>query len=131
MNNMLLKIKNKMSEKNLTQKIIAQKMNKTEQTIRNYLSGRTKLEVDILIDFAKILQVPVSYFFDEAAADQQAPSKNNIIINGGTNPQNNTINIKISEQPKEIENLKKEIEYLKQLLQQKDEIINLLKKNLE
>jgi len=90
---------------------------KTKQTINNYFSGRTKIDVETLEDIAKVLGVPVKYFFDEKE------SQKNINLNGTQNVVNNNGN---SNSSADFEACKKELEAIKRESALKDKIIEIL-----
>ena len=97
------KIKDLLKEKGLTQKDLAVKLGKNENTVVNYLKQRTKIDVDTLVEIAEILQVPVSLLFEE----------DNTFV-GNKNIQALTY---------ELDKLKQELNACKQLLSEKERII--------
>jgi transcriptional regulator with XRE-family HTH domain len=110
-----LKISKLMEEKRLTKRELALKINKNENTIANYISGKTNVEVDVLLKIAEVFGVPVSYFFEDVGTAGIVQT-----ANGNGNSQKVVT---------ECNTLRKENEDLrKQLLDCKDEIITLLKK---
>jgi len=110
-----LKISKLIEEKRLTKRELALKINKNENTIANYISGKTNVEVDVLLKIAEVFGVPVSYFFEDVGTAGIVQT-----ANGNGNSQKVVT---------ECNTLRKENEDLrKQLLDCKDEIINLLKK---
>jgi len=115
----ILRIRELMTKKNISQDKLAKGIEKTTQTISNYLTGRTKMDIDVLIKIAIFFEVPINYFFDESEVKQALNGSNQIINNGNKQ----TINFK----NEKIEELKQKIESLERLLQAKDEIIDLLK----
>jgi len=58
-------IKDLIKSKRLTQQEFADMIGKTKQTVNNYFTGRTKIDIDTLIVIAKVLNVPISSFFDK------------------------------------------------------------------
>ena len=61
------KIKRLLTDKGLTYKDLGIAIGKTETTIVNYIKRRTKIDVDTLIKIAEVLEVPVSYFFEDTS----------------------------------------------------------------
>ena len=62
-----LNIKNIANRKNVQQKDIAEAFGVTENTMTNYLTGRTKITADQIPLFAKVLRVSIADLFQEAA----------------------------------------------------------------
>lgn len=60
----ILKIKELLTEKKITQKEFSKKIDKNVHTVSNYFTGKTKIDVETLIKIAKVLNVSVNYFFD-------------------------------------------------------------------
>jgi len=123
----LERIKRAIKKSGFTQNEFAEKLNYKTRTFANYLSGHTKLDIDGLKKIAKLLNLPVGYFFDENYG-------NGIHINGNgiTNGSNNKINVQSDK--KEIEHLKQQLdltrEYLDEMRQRlvdKDELIEMYK----
>lgn len=67
----ILKIKDLLKEKNITQREFAKKINVTLTTVSNYLTKKTKIDIDTFIKIAKVLGVPVGYFFDEKKGSKE------------------------------------------------------------
>jgi len=116
-------IKKLVEQKHFTQEEFAKMIGKTKQTINNYFTGRTKIDIETLEDIAKALNVPSSYFFDESQEDSskkiiQNGNHNNTMVGNGNSNDNAT---------KELETCKKELQNLKDRLRDKEEIIELLK----
>lgn len=66
MNDKILKIRELIKKKGIKNSFLAEKLNISEKTISNYLTGRTKLDIYTIERIAEILEVPVGYFFSEA-----------------------------------------------------------------
>jgi transcriptional regulator with XRE-family HTH domain len=83
----------------ITPKELGDLMGKTEQTIRNYLNGRTRIDIDILNEFSKALNVPITVFFKEDGSKntQSGKNKNSTVI------QNNDGNINYTQEQKKQE----------------------------
>jgi transcriptional regulator with XRE-family HTH domain len=111
-----------MTQKRLRQEDLAMLIKKTPTTVNNYLTGKSKIDIDTFVLIAKSLEVSISYFFDE---NPQAP-KINVTHNGSGHVIGKLDNL--NDARHEIEILKKEIENLKDKVKLKDEIIELLKK---
>jgi transcriptional regulator with XRE-family HTH domain len=121
--NIPLVIKKLVEQKHFTQEEFARKIGKTKQTVNNYFTGRTKIDIDTLDEIAKALGVPVSSFFSEVVPEDgkkiiQAGNYNHIGIGNGNSNSNAS---------KELETCRKEVEILKARLKDKEEIIELLK----
>jgi transcriptional regulator with XRE-family HTH domain len=67
MDDIVLKIKSLLKSKNMTYEQFAVSINVTRQTVHNYMNGRSKIDVVKIQDISKVLEVPVSYFFNEEA----------------------------------------------------------------
>jgi transcriptional regulator with XRE-family HTH domain len=112
------KIKFLADEKKITLKQICANVEITEQGLqRMFLNNSMKIET--MEKIAKVLQVPVSYFFED---DNKEVSKkinagdNNVISIGNKNNNNtNTETKDLAVCRKEVEGLKKEIELLKEM----------------
>ncbi|MCF6184190.1 MAG: helix-turn-helix domain-containing protein [Bacteroidales bacterium] len=75
-------IKDLIKSKRLTQQQFADMIGKTKQTINNYFTGRTKIDIDTLIVIAKVLKVPISYFFEaEKESSNVGNFTNSTVIN--------------------------------------------------
>ena len=103
----VLKIRALVSLKKITIEELANKLTISKQALHNILGNRTSLKIEHLEKIAKVLEVPVSYFFEE--------------------DQGNAISISTTKS-NDIEQLQKEIENLKEQLSLKNQIIELLKK---
>lgn len=116
------RIKNIIKRRGLTVKEVLKIANIREATFYN-CQKRNSIETKYLEEIAKVLDVPMSYFFEDSqnGITANANGSNQIINNGNGNKQ--TINFK----NEKIEELKQKIDNLERLLQAKDEIIELLK----
>ena len=125
-----LKIKTLLVEKKLTQEEFGNKIGKTKQTINNYFTGRTKLDVETLVKIAEILEVPVSYFFGESGGNNTINSNGKYNINAqgkNINQQLNESNQNIKELEMEKEMLARENKSLKREIATLREMIEMLK----
>ena len=107
------RLKKTIRKKGYTQEEFAKAIGISKVTLNNYLTGRTKLDVETLIKIAQVLGVPVSYFFGEASLSRVSRSQN-----------------VVSEAEllkKELEKVQAELEGCRELLKAKDEIIQMLK----
>jgi len=123
MKNYMLKISNLLELKKISQLELSQTIGKNKNTVSNYLTGKTKIDIETLEDIAKALNVQASYFFEESAEDSgkkiiQNGNHNNTMLGNGNSNTNAT---------KELETCKKELQNLKDRLRDKEEIIELLK----
>ena len=57
-----------MTKNNLTQNELSKKIGKTLNTVNNYLTGKTKIDIETFIRIAEVLGVPVGYFFEGGTA---------------------------------------------------------------
>jgi len=117
------KIKFLANEKKITLKQICANVEITEQGLqRMFLNNSMKIET--MEKIAKVLQVPASYFFED---DNKEVSKkinagdNNVISIGNKN--NNNSNA----ETKDLAVCRKEVEYLKQQVKDKEDIIQLMR----
>ena len=118
----LERIKDLVKYKKLTQKELSELIGKSEQTINNYFVSRTKIDIETLQDIAKVLNVPVAYFFEEE--NKNGSNINYQVIKGDNNNQN-TLKDKFTY---ENESLRKEIESQKKEIALLREMIEMLKK---
>lgn len=118
----LEKIKILSEKKKITLTDLSSKINMSYQNL-NRCIRENKMQAQDLEKICNILDVPISYFFEQCEDETQKVAIKHNAINGN----NNQIQIKLTEQSHEIEKLKKEIEYLKEIIKQKEELINLLK----
>lgn len=117
----ILKIKGLLKERNISYIAFGKAIDKSKPTIDNYFNGRSKIDVETIQKIASVLNVPVSYFFGE---DLNAVS--GVKINDGS-----VHHFKPDETERlktENENLKREIEYLKGNVADKEKLIKLLEK---
>jgi len=116
------KLRDLMKIKKISQREISSKIGMTQSGFSSaVISGDFK--VSTLERIAKVLEVPVGYFFDETGINgvNQKAVGLNINQNSGNNNNNNDCQ-------KEISKLKQQVEEgLQRELKLKDEIINLLK----
>lgn len=103
----LQKIKILCEQRNIQQKELAKRVGITSQSIIDMIN-RNSTKTEILEKIAKELNVPVGYFFDEAPYS----------VFGNQNQINNGIGQQVI-----MTNEQKEIEYLKQLLEEKERLI--------
>jgi transcriptional regulator with XRE-family HTH domain len=126
------KIKNLAKKRDLNIKELSEKIEMSEANFYKCIN-RGSIETKHLEKIAKVLNVPVSYFFDE-------PEQNGLVINNGNFNGNNVsegsrVLIKVNEQQHEIDRLKEKlhdkeelIEELRQRLIDKDELIDEIRK---
>jgi hypothetical protein len=89
-------------------------------TLDDYLYEKTCMATDTLEKLARFFKVPVSYFFDENSSPNNYINANNHSVALG----NNSVTGDIS-----LSNCQKELEHLKQLLEEKERLIQVLMKN--
>ena len=119
------KIKTLASERKITLKELCLKIDISEQGLHKMV-GNNSIKVSYLEKIAEVLEVPISYFFEEESVNI-SNNRNTIIGNKNQNINNNVL-ADIEKFKAEIEALQKEIDYLKIQIQDKEEIINLLKR---
>lgn len=61
----MLKVKELMKEKRINQKELAQLSGITESSVSRYLKGNRTPRIDIIVNFAKALNVDIEYLMDE------------------------------------------------------------------
>lgn len=66
-------IKKIAKKKNIPQKDLAEGFGVTENTMTNYLTGRTKIAADQVPMFARLLRVSISDLFEEAPLKENNP----------------------------------------------------------
>ena len=59
------KIKNLVKQKNLIYEDFAKKIGKSKPTVVNYFNKKSKIDIDTIEKIAEVLDVPVSYFFED------------------------------------------------------------------
>ena len=112
------KIKDLIESKNSSYDKLAKSLGKTTQTIANYLTGRTKIDVDTLENIAKVFEVPISYFFDGNTA-VELPKKQAV-----KNADSAEVEVLILRN--KVETMQKEIDNLQARLKDKEKIISML-----
>jgi len=138
----LLKIKELIKLKKVSQAELADLIKKNRMTVNNYLTGNTKIDVETLLDIAKALEVNPSVFFKDyhviynnlehignnglSQVQEANGNKNSTFIQ--TN--NGSVNYKTQSEDmyKEIMHLKKEIESKNEIIKTQRELIEQLKK---
>lgn len=113
----LIKIKKILEEKQRTIVWLSSKIGVTDQTLYNCFK-RNSIETKHLEKIAEALETPISYFFEDDFEDRSgydSSSKGNHNINMSNNTGNIKVNHTLQDCNKEIESLKREIEYLKEI----------------
>lgn len=64
------KIKELIDKKKITKRELAQAIGKNENSIANYLSGKTKMDVETMLGVATALNVSVCVFFNQSQEEQ-------------------------------------------------------------
>ncbi len=131
------KINRLMKIKKVTQSDLSEKIGKTRNTVNNWFKGRSKIDVDTMLDVAEALGVhPCVFFKDMDESQITAIGKGNAVLNGNGNAiiygepsktkqaQFERLQVLFSE----TEKLRTENELLRQQIADKNEIISLLKK---
>ena len=120
------KIKKLLKVNNLTYEQFAKQIGKSKQTVVNWFNGRGKIDIDTIEKIAQVLGVPVSYFFGESGG---SVINNGIAGISGIN--HGRIDIRISEQRREIEKLRAELSGCREVLKAKEQMIEQLKEMIE
>lgn len=112
------KIKKLAEDKHISIKKIADHINMSEQNIYRCFN-KNEIKAGDLEKIAQLLEVSISYFFDESTEPKQvAQSKTgHAVVNHKGNVSINDKNTNFDDCKKEVEALKKEIEYLKKINQ--------------
>lgn len=123
------RLKKILKTRKITQKELAEKIGVSVTTINDLLK-REDLKVSMLEKIAKVLQVPVSYFFDEECNSGQQTNGNGIHTNGS----NNKISVQSAKKDETIKHLQEKLELkenhleeMRQRILDKEEIIEILK----
>ena len=115
----VLKIKNLLRRKNITQEQLAAELNINRRTLGNYLTGKTSISVEVLERIASYFGVPVSYFFDEGSGS--------VVNNGNNSIVGGNIQITLAKKENEIELLKAKLEAKDNEIKTLREMIDVLK----
>ncbi len=106
-----------MSEKDLTQKMLAEKLNVKQSMISQWITGKSNPKISTLQKIAKALDMPIDYFVEEEENIAEINSKIKIDINKMSKKDIelllNEKDIKILKLEKEILSLKLENEMLR------------------
>jgi transcriptional regulator with XRE-family HTH domain len=120
------KIKELILIKKISQRELARVINKTHATINNYITGKTIIDVNTLIEIANALNVhPCVFFREDEKVKTQINGNYNNIGNGNGN------SIIINNLEKEVENLKERIADKEKIIQEKERTIEILMKSYE
>ncbi len=127
MKNYLLKINKLLEDKKITKIELSELIGKNKNTVSNYFTERTKIDVETIIKIAKVLNVPVSYFFDDPV---NSGVNNHIVGNNNINNTQGSVITKNNEIDKlkiKLESCQELVDELRQRLVDKDELIELLR----
>jgi transcriptional regulator with XRE-family HTH domain len=105
----------------LKKKDFAEKIGMTDVNLSKIFK-KSSIDAELLEKISKILNVPISFWFDEMPSDFQVSQKGNGNVIGNKNQ------VTISDCENKLEVAYKEIEHLKLRLKDKEEIIEILKK---
>jgi transcriptional regulator with XRE-family HTH domain len=126
MNNFIgLKINELLSKKTLTKKQLAEKLGIARNTLDDYINGVTSIRVDDLLILAQAFQVPVDCFFENSGLSS------NTTFQFGKGNINGKVSDSFNSSDPESKQLKIENEMLKARLMDKEEIISMLKEQVE
>lgn len=119
-------VKMLMKRDKLSAPALAKKLGKSDQTVRDILA-KDDIHTSVLRDLAVIFNVPISIFFEEEE------TVNSIIVNGNNNAfagiGNGKTRIKQSNNASSENSKDQEILHLKNLLDEKERLINILMNN--
>ncbi len=116
MNEKIQKIKALLKAKNLTYEQFAKLIGKSKPTVVNWFKGASKIDIDTIEKIAQVLGVPVSYFFGESGG----------VPEGGARSSGDC-----SELRARLEGCQEKVRLLEQRIQDKDELIKLLKEQMK
>lgn len=119
-----LKIKELMVKEKIDIPELAKKLGKTKQAIYDMLEKKD-VNTSLLRDLSSIFNVPISIFFEEEPITNNTTGNSNIVVGRDNNGQISAIDCR-----KELEEAKLEIKHLKERLKDKEEMIEILKKQL-
>lgn len=123
------KIKNLIEQSRIQQKELAERIGMTPNGLRNALE-LDDFRVSTLEKFSEIFKVPITYWFQDQEGNFFLNNEGNL-VNGSSFKGNLTVNKGAQEETARIqaenEQLRKELEMMKQLLAAKDETIAALK----
>lgn len=102
MDSLVLKIRELCKQKNITFPALAKKIGKSQGTFYNYINEKTIIDVETLEKIAEVLEVDIREFFGGVQIESNADSK------------------EIEYLKRENENLRKNNDFLKELIQKKD-----------
>lgn len=120
-----LKIKELMVKEKIDIPELAKKLGKTKQAIYDMLEKKD-VNTSLLRDLSSIFNVPISIFFEEEPITNNTTGNSNIVVGRDNNGQISAIDCR-----KELEEAKLEIKHLKERLKDKEEMIEILKKQLD
>ena len=109
------KLKAVLKRKGINAKEFGEMIGKSEQRVYQYYNA-TKFDSDQIIEFSNIFKVPISYWFDEVSSINQS------IVNGDGSASSVSGDATVGE----LADKDKEIEHLKQLLEEKERTIQIL-----
>ena len=109
------KLKKILKRKGINAKEFGEMIGKSEQRVYQYYNA-TKFDSDQIIEFSNIFKVPISYWFDEVSSINQS------IVNGDGSASSVYGDATVGE----LADKDKEIEHLKQLLEEKERTIQIL-----
>ena len=109
------KLKAVLKRKGINAKEFGEMIGKSEQRVYQYYNA-TKFDSDQIIEFSNIFKVPISYWFDEVSSINQS------IVNGDGSASSVYGDATVGE----LADTDKEIEHLKQLLEEKERTIQIL-----
>ncbi len=66
------RIKQLLKEKNLTYRDLSKGISKSAPTLLNIMNGKSRLDVDTLIEISQVLNVPITYFFENTLLGDDA-----------------------------------------------------------
>ena len=110
------KIKQLLKEKNLTYRDLSKGISKSATTLLNIMNGKSRLDVDTLIEIARVLNVPITYFFE-----------NDLLGQTESQPSDNELKIKLDNCQQLLQEKERIIKEKDKQIKLQDELIKVLK----
>lgn len=119
-----LRIKELMFQENIEIPELAKKLGKTKQAIYDMLEKKD-VNTSILRDLSSVFNIPMTAFFEENPITHYTSGNSNIVVG-----RDNNGNISTAECQDRLEDAMLEIQHLKERLKDKEEMIEILKSQI-
>lgn len=116
------KLKSIIARKGISVADFAVKLGVSESSVFKYYN-KNNFDSDLLEKFCSILDIPITYFFDDEEKG------NNTMVNGNNNTVASGHHSQITILENDIHSKEVEIEHLKQIIEEKERLIQVLMKN--